>query len=177
MNRSVINYHIQNNLILRVERKLGTEPYIEGFPICLSEKFLLMTVINDFHDEGYTIIRAEDIKRAYSKESISFYEKMCKNEGLGKRAVSVISDLSCEMSIVSDLNYYKGVIEFVCEQENGEEDFYLGKIKEIFDGKVAMRTFDLSGNWGDKDEMISYEKITRISFGDNYSKVYYKYMH
>lgn len=176
MNRSVINYHIQNNLILRVERKLGTESYIEGFPICLSEKFLLMTVINDFHDEGYTIIRTEDIKKAYSKESISFYETMCRDEGLDRKAVPVISDLSCEKSILNELNYYKGFIEIECEQEDGNDDFYLGEIKEIFDEKVAMRTFDLSGKWEDKDEIISYEKLTRITFGDNYSKVYYKYM-
>ncbi len=176
MNRSIVKYHIQNKMILRVERNIGTEQYIEGFPISLSQRFLLMTVINDFHDEGYAIIKVKDIKRVYSKESITFYEEMCKNEGLDKKAIPVISSLSCEKTILSELKNYNGFVEIECEQENGDEEFYLGVIKENLNEKVKMRTFDVTGKWSEADESIMYDKITKIAFGDNYSKTYYKYM-
>ena len=117
--KETIDFHIKDKMLLRVERLIGNEPYIEGFPISLSEKFLLITCINDFHDEGYTVLRTKDIKKAYSKESIDFYEEMCKKEGLDEMIKPVILDLSGFAGIFSELKNYKGFISVECEEDGG----------------------------------------------------------
>ncbi len=172
--KETIEFHIRDKMLLRVERKIGNEPYIEGFPISLSEKFLLMTCINDFHDEGYTLLRTKDIKKAYSKESIGFYEEMCKKEGLDEKIEPVILDLTGFTSVFSELKDYKGFI--AVEREEEGDGFYLGKITAVGETFLRMLTFDSAGKWSDEEDTLMYDGITRISFGDHYSKIFYKYM-
>lgn len=172
--KETIDFHIKDKMLLRVERLIGNEPYIEGFPISLSEKFLLITCINDFHDEGYTVLRTKDIKKAYSKESIDFYEEMCKKEGLDEMIKPVILDLSGFAGVFSELKNHKGFIAVECEEEGG--GFYLGKITAVDKTFLRMLTFDPAGRWSDEEDTLMYDDITRISFGDHYSKTFYKYM-
>ena len=148
--KETIDFHIKNKMLLRVERWIGNEPYIEGFPISLSEKFLLITCINDFHEE------------------------MCKKEGLDEMIKPVILDLSGFAGVFSELKNYKGFIAVECEEEGG--GFYLGKITAVDKTFLRMLTFDPAGRWSDEEDTLMYDDITRISFGDHYSKTFYKYM-
>lgn len=67
----IIKYHISQKMIVKIERNNIDEIMI-GFPVELSNEFLLMNIINDFHDEGFAIIKVNDITDAYSNESDIF---------------------------------------------------------------------------------------------------------
>ena len=52
----------------------------------------------------------------------------------------------------------------------------MGKIVAIEDDTVRFKDVGMDGVWDDEVHDIPYEDITQISYGDNYSKMYYKYV-
>ena len=52
----------------------------------------------------------------------------------------------------------------------------MGKILNVQDGLVQFRDIDMFGEWDKNTDVIPFDEITQITFGDNYSKMYYKYM-
>ena len=142
----------------------------------LSDKFLLMTVINDFHDEGFTILNIKDITDAYSYESYAFYEKICISEGL--RDIELpgsINSLSDHEQIFKCLQGYDGLISVQCEKQTETNAFFLGRIKAVTSDGVEFLDIGMDGKWDNETHIILYSEISQISFGDHYSKMYYKY--
>lgn len=72
-----IIYHIDNKMLITVERNAFESNVHRGFPVKITDEFLLMTNIIDFYNEGYVLLRCADITDAYSKESDTFYGKIC----------------------------------------------------------------------------------------------------
>ena len=72
--------YIRDCKMIRVERA-AVDPDINytGFPVWLSDSFLLMTNVYDFHDEGYVLLRTSDITKITAKDA-DFYEKICIQE-------------------------------------------------------------------------------------------------
>lgn len=173
-----INYHINNKLLLNIEREIYSLERITGFPIKLSKDFLLMTNVYDFHDEGYALIKTDDITDAYSKESDAFYERVCILNGLQKKIdncpinINSITDIK---GVFLELIHLQEYITIHCENEDDECNFFLGKILEISDSGVLFSSLGCDGKWNDKNDYIPFEKITMIVFGDYYSKMFYQY--
>lgn len=176
--REVIQYHIDNGFMMTIDRCSNDKVIsIEGFPICFSEDFILSTVIVDFHDEGYTILRTKDIIDAYSNESDSFVEQICIAEGLQQKIhQNFINEISAIKQILLQLKDYNGFICIQCEHQEKKCSFYMGKILNVQDGLVQFRDIDMFGEWDKNTDVIPFDEITQITFGDNYSKMYYKYM-
>ena len=174
--KEIIRYHINNKMILNIERIFCNETDItQGFPIIISKQLLLMTVINDFHDEGFAILKLSDISDAYSKESEVFYEKICISENIGTKIPDYIKDITDLRSVVKQLQNYKGYVSIQCENQIETCSFYLGKIDAVEQDGVIFRDIDTDGVWDDEVHKILYDKITKITFEDYYSKMYYKY--
>ena len=176
--REIIQYHIDNKFIMTIDRCFnGETTSTTGFPIYLSEEFILMTVIVDFHDEGYAIIRTKDIVDAYSNESDSFNEQICISEGLQDNVQQeYIIEINSLKQILLQLKKYDGFICIQCEQQIERCSFYMGKIISIEDEGVSFKDIGMDGMWDDEIHNIPYEEITQVTFGDNYSKMYYKYL-
>ena len=63
--KEIIQYHIDNKFIMSIDRCFnGETTSTVGFPIFLSDDFILTTIITDFRDEGYAILRTKDITDA-----------------------------------------------------------------------------------------------------------------
>ena len=173
----IIQYHIDNKMLLNIERTFDNETdVVRGFPIKISEELLLMTIINDFHDEGFALLRLSDISDAYSKESDAFYEKICITEGLQNKVqqchISTICSVKC---VLQQLEGYDGFISIECEEQREKCAFFLGKIITAEDYGVTFKDVGVDGEWDNEAHKISYADITQITFGDNYSKTFYKY--
>jgi hypothetical protein len=52
----------------------------------------------------------------------------------------------------------------------------MGEIVAIKDDNVSFKDIGMDGLWDNETHDIPYEDITQISYGDNYSKMYYKYV-
>lgn len=171
-----IKYHIDNKMILNIERIFNNETNsLSGFPVMLSENLLLMTVINDFYDEGFAILRLSDISDAYSKESDTFYEKICISENIGIRTSDIVQEITDLTTVLKQLIKHEGFISIQCENQIERCTFYLGEINAIEQDGVVFKDIDMDGKWDDEPHKILFDEITQITFGDNYSKVFYKY--
>lgn len=176
--KEIIHYHIDNKFIMTIDRCFnGETTSAMGFPIYLSEDFILTTVIVDFHDEGYAIIRTKDIVDVYSKKSDGFNEQICISEGLqDKIQQDYVKEIDSLKQILVQLQKYDGFICVQCEQQLERCSFYMGKIVAVDDDKVSFKDIGMDGIWDEEIHDISYKDITQISYGDNYSKMYYKYV-
>lgn len=176
--KEIIQYHIDNKFIMSIDRCFNSETTSTvGFPICLSDKYILTTIITDFRDEGYAILRTKDIVDAYSNESDSFNEQICVSEGLqDKIQQEHVKEIDSLKQILSQLKKYDGFICIQCEQQLERCSFYMGRIISIEDDSISFKDIGIDGIWDDAIHVIPYEDITQISFGDNYSKMYYKYV-
>lgn len=174
----IIDYHIENKMIITIEREFNDKTdSIMGFPIAISKNFLLMTVIYDFHDEGYTVLRLSDICDAYSKESNNFYEKICIAEGLQDKISTVfIEDISSIRQILRQMQNYDGYISIQCEEQIERNSFYLGEIMDIKDCHLIFKDIGPDGKWDEELNTILFDDITQISFDNYYSKMFYKYV-
>ena len=176
--KEIIQYHIDNKFIMSIDRCFnGETTSTVGFPIFLSENFVLTTIITDFRDEGYAVLRTKDIIDAYSNESDSFNEQICISEGLqDKIQQEHVKEIDSLKQILIQLKEYDGFICLQCEQQVEKCSFYMGKIMEIKDDVVSFKDVGMDGIWDDEIHNISHKDITQISYGDNYSKMYYKYV-
>ncbi len=176
--KEIIQYHIDNKFIMTIDRCFDDETASTmGFPICLSENFVLTTIITDFRDEGYAILRTKDIIDAYSNERDSFNEQICISEGLQDKIYQEhIKGMDSLKEIFLQLQKYDGFICIQCEQQLERCSFYMGEIIAIGDDNVSFKDVGMDGIWDDEIHSILYEDITQISYGDNYSKMYYKYV-
>ena len=173
-----IEYHINNEMIIKIKRENIDDNEILGFPLGLSEEILLISRVVDFRDDGCLIIRLKDITDAYSLESNSFYEEICKKEGVraiaqNENPITNISDLHL---ILSKLVGFKGFVSIQCELEDNELYYVIGEIISVQEKEIKFRSFDLQGKWTDKELSIPIDDITMVGFNDNYSKMFYKYM-
>lgn len=176
--QETIQYHIDNKMLLNIERTFDNETdIVRGFPINVSEELVLMTVVNDFHDEGFVILRLSDISDAYSKESDAFYEKICISEGLQNKVQQCCINAICSVKcVLQQLESYDGFISIECEEQREKCAFFLGKIVTAEDGGVTFEDVGVDGEWDNESHQIPYADITQITFGDNYSKTFYKYV-
>lgn len=174
-----IKSHSDNKMLLRVERNetIDKEDII-GFPISVSEKLLLMSNVVDFHDEGYLVVRMSDIVEAYSLESDAFYEKICSEEGLKTKAFNqnTLKSIADFKDVLNQLLGYPGFISISCDLLDSELYFSIGQVVSVEDEFVEFKHFTPDGIWESNERKIPIEQITSVAFGDNYSKIYFKYM-
>lgn len=175
--KEVIQYHIDSKFIMTIDRCFHDETVSNvGFPICISDEFILTSVITDFHDEGYAVLRMKDIVDVYSNESDSVYEQICVSEGLqNKIHQKHIKEIDSPDKILSQLKFYDGFVCIQCENQIERCSFYMGKIISVEEKSVQFKDFGPDGKWDEESHEISYDEITQISFGDNYSSMFYKY--
>lgn len=172
-----IKYHIDNKLLLTVERLAFESNVHRGFPVKITNDFLLMTNIIDFHNEGYILLRCADVTNAYSKESDVFYENICISEGLQKEIEKCKIDISKNVhSILNQLNEINSFITIHCEKETEKCNFFMGQIKNIKDDYVEFLSLDVDGKWDRETDIIYFSDITMISVDDHYAKMFYKYV-
>lgn len=176
--REIVQYHIDNRFLMTIDRCFNGETTSTiGFPICLSDKYILTTIITDFHDEGYAVLRTKDITDAYSNESDSFNEEICISEGLqDKVKQNFIKEIDSLNQVLFQLKKYNGFMCIQCEEQVERCSFYMGNIITIEEDSVIFRDVGTDGKLEDEIHSIPYKEITQISFGDNYSKMYWKYV-
>jgi hypothetical protein len=171
-----IKWHIENQMIITIEReKIDKNEKITGFPLMLSEELLMMSKIDDFRDDGFLVMRIEDITDAYSKESDAFYEEICVKEGLKQKAFeNPIIDIAGFASVLKQLVCYNKFVTIQCEFEDDELYYSIGKITKFEDNVVSFNNFDKMGIWEETERIIPTDKVTLISIEDYYSNMFYK---
>lgn len=178
MDKSIIEaikVAIQQKQIVRFARRDIDSDYIYGIPLLLQKELVLVQFICDFTIDGYKILCLRDITEVYCSEEEIVYKKIMEQEGIFKEAV---------ISQIENFINWKGLFEFLkkkyraviieCE-ELGEEDFYIGRVVEATETEVKILYYDTMYRWNEVPDIIRYDSITLVSFGDRYSTISSKY--
>ena len=176
ISKKVLREHLKKKHFVTVSSVIAKdEENYRGYLIKVSNDYICMMVIKDWHTDGYVILPMKfvsDIK--YSK-----YEKK-NNEILIKEGViseiPKLSWLSLKSSKSIFISLEKKINTIIVESRLPKVDeFVVGKIKKVKNKHVYLKGFDGTGKWLDGIFKIPYSEITSVTFGDEYSTVFEKY--
>ena len=77
---------------------------------------------------------------------------------------------------LNQLKSYDGLLSIQCEGQIEKCTFYLGKIINVNEDSISFKDLDMFGKWDENINNIPLNEITQIAFGDNYSKMFFKYI-
>jgi len=173
-----LHKHIGTGKKIRVERNFPSNPYLNGYLLELSPSLGLMHCFHDFMPDGYTVFRVADVTECRSGKYERHWDKMLTSEGL-------LSGLKIDWNV--DVSNMKTALEAISkqfqrmiieceEQDEDDEDFYIGQISSTGESEVHFHHFDALGHWEEVPAAILYGEISLIQFETPYLKTFGKYL-
>lgn len=174
-----IKKHHENKLYTRIKRgkKDDYENVIRGYILKYSENFILLKEEDDFKFCGFNIIPIKTIKNIRYNLNDQYYDFISKSEH-DKSEFELKNDLDF------DLTSWKTIFTFLkskdftviseCEKLK-DQLFCIGSIIKVDENKVLFEYFNAQGFIDEEPVKHKYKWITKITFLDNYSKVFSKY--
>ena len=177
-----IKKHCSNNLYSRISRagnkKSKFSEISRGYILDYSRDFLLFREEEDFLFTGLNIIPIKYVKSIRYNANDKYLDFINKSEYDIKEFQlnnSIEIDLTSWESIFDSLKSAKKVVISECEKLK-HDYFAIGDITKFNKNSVFINHFDAQGN-RDKDLVKhKYNWITKITFDDNYSRVFSKYI-
>lgn len=166
----------EKRTLVTVSRAIEDVENVHGFVLATSEDLVLLHEVNEFHLDGFRILRRVDIARARHSQyeryraAILKSEKQLKNVGLSE-----------ELEIdrwESAFRSLKGIgRNLIVEAEHPEVDeFLIGKIVRVNKKSVTLRNFDALGMWDQEPRRLGYDDITSVTFDNEYVTIFSKYL-
>lgn len=170
--------HLGKQVCIKLYRELaGERDNVEGFILKHSEQFVLLQSAGEFRMDGYKIIRKSDIIKYRFNKFDSTQTKIYRAEGLLEKFYGIDFDIYLQdwQSIFRAIAKRNIILIIECEEDENP-DFLIGPIKRVGKNTVAIQYFDATGLLDDYYLSIKYSDITTLTFGDNYSTVFGKYL-
>jgi hypothetical protein len=141
----------------KITRAYLGETTHNGFVLGLGCDLVLLQQYHDFYPEGYTALRAADIKRTRSGEYERFWEAMFQCEGLmGLVGIPYEVPLDGFRALLTALDKRSQHVFIECEsQETADDDFFIGRVVSFHEETVSILPFNSSGAWGDEPTVIA----------------------
>ncbi|MEO1513847.1 MAG: hypothetical protein AAFV95_02505 [Bacteroidota bacterium] len=172
-----LHKYIKNKRLIKIHRSGAEgEASLHGILLQNSEDFLLLQVEEEFHLNGYAIIRKDRFDGVQRSESERFLQKILTKEGITATEHGLSQKLSLQsfQAIFNDLQQSKQFVIVECEDLK-EPSFTIGEIEKTSKKSVGIRYVSPEGLIDRKPTKIAYEDITLIRFGDRYSSLFRKY--
>ncbi|MEW6097263.1 MAG: hypothetical protein AB1567_12200 [bacterium] len=167
---------LKKNAAITIIRNTPGFYNIHGYLLDISDDWILVQNISEFHLDGYSIIRKSDVDKMRYDNRDRYFEKILRIEGVrenvSKKYEINITDLP---SIFKSLKITKLNIIVECEEPKNEL-FVIGKITQINKNSVSMLHFDACGRWEKQSTVIYYPEITIIRFDEEYINVFSRYL-
>jgi hypothetical protein len=147
---------------------------VVGYVLAQSSQLVLIHNVEDFHLDGFAVIRVSDIELARSGKYERFLSKV-----LRKARMSAQLEVAAVVSLrnVGEcLTSLKGRLVTVECEDPSVDRFYCGRILRVGKRHVSLRTFDASGRWGKKPESVALVDVTFLAWDTEYLTVFSKYV-
>jgi hypothetical protein len=171
---------LQLRRAVRVRPKHATDQTIHGFPVLLSEKFLLLNEIREFHLDGYALIPLKNIYAIRSSKPERMIEKILTSEGVYDK-VGITYDVNLDdfqeffRSLQQRAKHV--MIEMLqVDEDMIEEAFCIGRVVGMSKRSVAIMNYDDTGNWDTEPTVINYKHIKWVTFDSEYVNIFGKYV-
>lgn len=174
-----IQKHFNDKLYARITRgiKNDFEEILRGYIIKYSDDFILVKEEDDFQFRGFQIIPTYTIKGIRYNKNDKYYDFINKSEyeeSWFNLDETSDTDLSSWNTIFKELKNKNLHIISECERL-GDDLFCIGSIIKSTKKSVHIEYFDAQGYIDESPVKHKYKRITKVTFGDNYTKVFSKY--
>lgn len=156
------------------KRQMGEVYSVSGYLLQASAEWLLIHASEDFHLDGYRLIRARDITRV--RHSNRGFQRILQREGIAQR-VGIGSSLNIATleSILRDIKRKDEIA--ILEFEYGGDDYlHIGKPVRVGRRACTFRHFNTNGVWDLDVISIDYEDVSTIQLRCEYINVYARYV-
>lgn len=154
----------------------GDEAEYTGIPIRASRSLLAFHDLEEFHFNGYVVVRLRDIVKVRRSRFETTQQKILKSTSeLAKHADLPWLRLGSWKSLLSCLRK-RGVCVCASSGLMAVNAFAIGEIHRLTDDAVVLRSFDAHGKWCSPMHRIRYADLTEVSFGDEYSTTFHEFV-
>ncbi|MEI8196748.1 MAG: hypothetical protein WCI73_12690 [Phycisphaerae bacterium] len=166
--------------VIRVTPKHRPEEKLYGIPLSVSDEFILLHEVREFHLDGYLVIPLANVRGVRKKESEETTQRILEAEGALKDLG--LSDPVCLGSFSEFFGSLQAGNIFVSVEAServGEwiEDFFvLGRVKDVRDSAVMVQPFDALGRWEKSAQRLPYRRILSVTFNNEYMNVFSRYV-
>lgn len=165
---------------VRIRPRYFPENHLYGFVVAVSDDFVVLHEIHDFHIDGYLIVPMSNIKGIRSSEAERTLEKILAAEGMMDRlGLKHELDLTGWRAMFRSVHKIgKNVIveTFNITHEREEEQFVIGRIQGMSAKSLSILGFDALGQWESEPMIIAYRNIKWVQFDSEYINVFSKYV-
>ncbi|MBX3044408.1 MAG: hypothetical protein KIT33_13135 [Candidatus Kapabacteria bacterium] len=174
----MLQKHIDNKDCVKIYRTFqDTEKNISGFILSMTKDYLLVQLDYDFTLNGYSIIRKDQFESLRCNKDDKIKKRIFQAEGIIDRLYGL--DKSIPLTNWQDIftGLKKLDYHIIVECENKRKPkFLIGPIQQVTKSKISIWNYDPSGKLDLKYTTIKFDDITIVTFGDNYSTTFRKYL-
>jgi hypothetical protein len=178
--KKIIATHIKNKEYVQISRGFKSESFhdITGYILAYSNDFIMIASINDFTYSGFTCIPINTITEIRRNKTDEYFEMILKKESpkgfkkITKRYDTI--DITSFQTIFENLKKQKECVIVECEREK-HGYFSIGYIQKNSNKNVTTNRFNAQGILL-KPVKDKFKQITKITYQDNYSNTFKKYI-
>jgi len=147
---------------------------VKGFLLDAGAEWILLCEVSDFHTNGYTLVRRQDVEAVRRGRYERTMEAILRMESVRAVPPSFPIRLDTVEEMFEDL--LAGEMPVIIEGENEDDEFfYIGKLVRVGKKSMSIHHFDATGRWDEIPSLVSFEGITRVTFGSEYINTFAKY--
>ncbi len=147
-----------------------------GIPVRISRSLLAFHQIDDFHFNGFRIVRLKDIVKIRRSRYETVFQRIMRSTGeLESHANPTWLRIGSWKSLLASLKK-KGLCAGVESALKNVDIFWLGEVHALKNSAVVLKSFDAYGKWHKPKHSIEYRHITEVFFGDEYSVTFHEFM-
>lgn len=176
--KKLIQKHIaKSNYVKIYLTEDSPEGYVFGFILNVSDDFLMIQETYDFTLSGIKIIPYKRISSIRHNRFDTISKNIFSEEGLVKFNQKIIDNTSLKNGESLFKSIKKQNFHCIVDSTKKNKDlFSIGEILDVNEKSVTIKNYDPSGKFNKKSPKISFKNLEFITFNDNYSLTFRKYL-
>lgn len=174
----ILQNAIEKNQKVQVTREGLTHERWNGFPLVLSDDFMLGRTLDDFFLDGFAVLALKDITNVTSDDADRFFEQVLRAEGMLENLPQPRPVLLRSWSTVLEsvrAHYRHAIIEGETLDEDEESLFILGEIARVDHDAAWVHYIRVNGLKETELTEVALEDVTIVRFDERYVRMFGKY--
>jgi len=166
--------------VIRLTPRHRPDEKLYGIPLSVTDEFILLHEVHEFHLDGYLVIPLGNIKGIRLKEAEETTHRILEAEGALKTLG--LADPVCLSSyeeLFSSLHASNLLVSVEACERVGKwiEDFFvIGKVADVGTKTVSLLPFDASGHWEATPTRVPFRRVLTVTFNNEYLNVFSRYL-
>lgn len=146
-----------------------------GFPLVVSDDYVLVRTLHEFALDGYAVMRLRDVTDVSSGEPERFFERVLRAEGLLDRVTAPRPVLLRSWrSVVESVRAHYRFAILECEASD-ENDFVLGEVASVDDEAASVHYIQVNGTREADVTRVALDELTLVRFDEQYVNFFGRY--